>query len=457
MSQSRVTAIILAAGKGTRMKTTLPKVLHPVAGEPLIFRPIRACQQAGIDEIRIVVGYGKDLVTRAIEPLGALSFVQDQQKGTAHAVKSAQVETIEGTVVILNGDHPLISVSDIKYFIEEFRNSEADLAVVTCELENPGSYGRVIRQYGQVVAIVEAKDASADALEIKEVNTGLYVARAEILEKYLAEIDSSNVQQEFYLTDLIEICNEHKKRVVAIKGGHHVSSGVNSQHELSQASKEIFMKKNQSLMDEGVIIVDPACTYIEETVNVGASTVIYPGVYLKGKTKIGSYCVIEPHSMIVDSHLADNVEIKSSSYIEGSKVGSNCTVGPFARLRPDTELAEDVKIGNFVETKKVKLAKGVKASHLTYLGDAEVGEGTNIGCGTITCNYATDKKKYKTVIGKNVFVGSDTQFVAPIQIGDNSVIGSGSTITKDVPANALAVARGKQFIKENYVTKKKEG
>ena len=453
--EQRVTAIILAAGKGTRMKTTLPKVLHPVAGLPMILRPIAVCYECGIEDIRIVVGHGKELVTRVITPTGALAFVQMAQLGTGDAVKSADIESLDGTVLILNGDHPLLTADDIKSFVREFRDSKAALAVVSTELPDPGSFGRIVRHKGDLRAIVEAKDASADTLEIKEVNTGIYVVKSEILQEYLGEIKSYNKQNEYYLTDLVGVCQENGEKVVAIKGSAHVAFGVNSQKELSQASKMVFKKKVEALQEAGVIIIDAEATYIEDSVEVGSAAVLYPGVYLKGKTKIASYCVIEPHCMIIDSEIGEHTEVKASSYIEGAKIGKQCAIGPFARLRPETELADEVKIGNFVETKKVKLAKGVKASHLTYLGDAEVGENTNIGCGTITCNYAVDKKKYKTVIGKDVFVGSDSQFVAPVTVGDGAVIGSGSTITKNVPAGALAVARAHQVVKENY-TKKKE-
>lgn len=450
MSENRTTAIILAAGKGTRMRSALPKVLHPVAGEPMILRAIRACHDAGTDDVRVVVGHGKELVSQVIEPTRAKAYVQVAQRGTADAVKSADTDSLEDVVIILNGDHPLLTGQDIKRFLGDFREEKAAIAVISTVLEDPGSFGRIIRHKGELRAIVEVKDASSDTLTIREVNTGIYIARAEVLQEYLPLIESNNNQNEFYLTDLISICQENGEKVIAITGSAHVAFGVNSQEELSRASKQVFNKKIKSLLESGVTIIDPDNTYVEESVEVGASTVIYPGVYLKGKTKIASFCVIEPNCMIIDSDLAEHVQVKASSYIEGAKIGKQCTIGPFARLRPETELGEDVKIGNFVETKKVKLAKGVKASHLTYLGDAEVGENTNIGCGTITCNYAVDKNKYKTIIGKDVFVGSDSQFVAPITVGDGAVIGSGSTITKDVPAKALAVARGKQVIKENY-------
>lgn len=453
MNEARLSAIILAAGKGTRMKSSLPKVLHPVAGQPMILRAIQACRDAGVEDIRVVVGHGKELVQQVIEPTGARAFVQTHQLGTADAVKAADVASLEGTVLILNGDHPLLGAEDLKDFLGEFKEQGAAVAVVTVELDDPGSFGRIVRSGGSLRAIVEAKDASPETLKIHEVNTGLYLVKASALQEYLPQIDNNNKQQEFYLTDLIEIALESQQRVIGIKGNSRVAFGVNSQMELAQANKEVFRKKARALMEEGVIILDPENTYIEDGVKVGASTMIYPNVFLKGRTTVGSFCVIEPGCFILDSELAEHVEVKANSYLESAKVGSGCAVGPFARLRPETVLEQDCKIGNFVELKKAKLGKGVKASHLSYLGDAEIGEDTNVGCGTITCNYAADRKKYKTVIGKNVFVGSDSQFVAPITVGDNAVIGSGSTITKDVPSGALAVARGKQFTKENYTPK----
>lgn len=449
--KEKLNVIILAAGKGTRMKTPLPKVLHPVAGVPMIHNSIRAAQSSGASEIRVIVGYQGQMVKQVVEPLGAVCFFQQEQLGTAHAVKSAQIENLEGIVVILNGDHPLIEGVDLLNFVKEFKQSKADLAVVTCEMDDPGQMGRIVRHHGQIKAIVEAKDASVDTLNIKEINTGIYVVDADILKDYLPKIKNFNAQKEYYLTDIVSLCLEDQCKVIAIKADKKVAVGVNSQEELAKATRLVFLRKAKKLMDEGVIFLNPKATYVEETVEIGAGSVIYPNVFLRGKTKIGSFTVIESNSFISDSEIANSVQVKAGSYIEKSKVHDQCSVGPYARLRPETELLSEAHIGNFVELKKVKFGKKSKAGHLTYLGDAEIGEDVNIGCGTITCNYAVDRKKYKTKIGNGVFVGSDTQFVAPIEVGDNAVIGSGSTITKDVPAQALAVARGKQFIKENYV------
>jgi bifunctional UDP-N-acetylglucosamine pyrophosphorylase/glucosamine-1-phosphate N-acetyltransferase len=453
---NKLTMIILAAGKGTRMKSPLPKVLHPVAGRPMIEKVIAASKKAGATDLRIIVGHGQALVRTVVEPLGVHCFAQAAQLGTADAVKSAQVDNIEGDVVIMNGDHPLIEAEDILKFVKMFRDEKCDLAVVTAVVKKPGEFGRVIRQKGELKAIVEAKDASADTLKIREINTGIYIAKAKVLGDYLPEIKNQNSKQEYYLTDLISLCLEDQCKVMAIKASPKVAVGVNTQEELARATKLIFRRKARRLMEEGVLMIDPDSTYIEESVQVGPGTVIYPNVFLRGQTKIGSFTVIEPQVFISDSEVADSVQVRAGSYFEQATIAARAMVGPYARLRPQTFIGEEAHVGNFVEMKKVKFGKKSKAGHLTYLGDAEIGEDVNIGCGTITCNYAADKNKYQTKIGDRVFVGSDTQFVAPIVVGDDAVIGSGSTITKDVPARALAVARGKQFVKENYVSKKEE-
>ncbi len=452
----KLTVIALAAGKGTRMKSPLPKVLHPVAGRPMIEKVIQASKQASAAEVRVIVGHGQNLVRQVVEPMGVACYVQDEQLGTAHAVRCAKPETIEGDVVIMNGDHPLIEASDIKDFLRIFREEKCDLAVVTAVVKNPGEFGRIVRNRGELVAIVEAKDASAETLKINEINTGIYVVKASILAEYLPKISNNNAKKEFYITDLISLCIQDKCQVQAIKSTPKVAVGVNNQVELAKATRLLFKRKAMRLMEEGVLMIDPRTAYIEDSVEVGAGTVIYPNVFIRGRSKIGSFTVLESNVFISDSEVGDSVQVRGGSYLESAKLHNKVSVGPYARLRPETEIFEEAHVGNFVEMKKVKFGKKSKAGHLTYLGDAEVGEEVNVGCGTITCNYAADRKKYKTKIGNRVFVGSDTQFVAPIEIGDDAVIGSGSTITKSVPANALAVARGKQFVKENYVSKASE-
>ena len=452
-----ISIIILAAGNGTRMKSSLPKVLHPVAGRPMIERVIREAQRLNPEEIRVVVSPGTSLVVDAVQGLGATVYYQREQKGTADAVRAANPETMEGNVLIINSDHPLIRYEDLKEIQEAFIEHELDLAVVTCELENPGSYGRIVRWKDQIKAIVEAKDASHDTLKIKEVNTGIYMVNAEVLKGLLPEIKNNNAQNEYYLTDLITLALEAQLSVDGVKTKPHMAQGVNTQKELALASKEIFKRKADQLMEAGVTVMDPDNTYIEESVEVGAGSVIYPNTFLRGKTQIGTHCVIEPGVWIENSVIENEVRILFGSHLDSAKIAKNAQVGPYARLRPGTELAEECKVGNFVEMKKVKFGKGSKASHLSYLGDATIGENVNIGCGTITCNFAVDGKKYHTDIGNNVFIGSDSQLVAPVKVGSDAVIASGSTITKDVPAKALAFGRARQEIKENYTPKKPKG
>lgn len=447
------TAIILAAGKGTRMNSALPKVLHPVAGKPMISRVIASCKKSGISDIRVVVGHGSSLVKTVLEPEGVTFYEQKQQLGTADAVRSAQPETIDGNIIILNGDHPMIESHDIEGFIRDFKEQKLDIGLVTTILKEPGDFGRVVRNGGELYAIVEAKDASAEAKKIKEVNTGIYLTRAAILNLLLPEVKSENQKKEYYLTDIISLGIEERKKVKTIPGAKNVSMGVNNQVELAKATKLVFKGHMKKLLENGVMIIDPKNTYIEETVEVGPGTIIYPGSYLKGKTTIGKFCMIETNTFIVDTTIEDSVQIRSGSYLESSIIRAKCSIGPYARIRPDSELAEDVHIGNFVEVKKSKLGKHTKAAHLAYIGDAEIGESTNIGCGTIFVNYMPNKSKHKTKVGDNCFIGSDVQLIAPIEIGSGATLGAGSVITKSVPANALAVTRATQIVKENYKPK----
>lgn len=447
----QLTAIVLAAGRGTRMKSPLPKVLHPVAGEPMILRVIKNLQKAGASECRVVVGYAQNLVKQVIESTGVGLFVQAAQNGTADAVRSAQVESIEGDVIIVNGDHPLVEAEELARLVKVFREEKLDLAVVSCELRNPKEFGRVIRQNGQLITIVEARDASMETMKIKEINTGIYLVKSEVLKEYLPLIQNKNAKQEYYLTDLISLAIQGQERVQAIKTkSKRLAFGVNSMSELALANQLAYRKKLAQLMDAGVMVLDPGHTYVEESVEVGSGTVIYPNVHLRGRTRVGSFVVLEPGVYVTDSTIGDSTQVRAGTYIEKSKISAKVTLGPFARLRPETEIAEEAHIGNFVELKKVKFGKRSKAGHLTYLGDADVGDDVNVGCGTITCNYAVDKKKYKTKIGDRVFIGSDSQFVAPVEVGNDAIIGSGSTITKDVPPRALGIARAKQANIENY-------
>ncbi|CAN5583660.1 bifunctional UDP-N-acetylglucosamine diphosphorylase/glucosamine-1-phosphate N-acetyltransferase GlmU [soil metagenome] len=445
-----LSVIVLAAGKGTRMKSPLPKVLHPVVGQPMVGRVLNAAKAAGARELRVVVGHGESLVRRVIEPFGAIAFQQKEQKGTADAVLSADPGSMNGTVLILSGDTPLIEASDLLKIISEFNDLRADVAVVTAELKTPGSLGRIVRQKGELKAIVEAGDAGPETLKIREINSGTYIAKASVLAGLLAQVKPNNSKGEFYLTDIVSIGIEDGLKVVAIKARPAMAYGVNTQEELARASRVVFTRNRKKLMESGVVMIDPATVYAEDEVVVGSGTVIYPNVYLRGASKIGNYCVLEPGVHIISSSVADSTHIKAGCYFENAVVGEKVQVGPYARLRPGTSVGREAHIGNFVELKKTIFGARSKAGHLTYLGDATVGEDVNIGCGTITCNFAADRKKYETIIGNGAFIGSDVQFVAPIKIGEGAVVASGSTITEDVPAKALAVARGRQVNKPGW-------
>jgi len=432
------------------MASPLPKVLHPVCGVPMIQRVIQACQEAGVQQIRVVVGHGAQLVRSVVEPLGVQTFVQSNQAGTGDAVRAAKVEDLHGDVMILNGDHPLIRAQDLIQFRQEFRDSRADVAIVSCEMNPDNAFGRIVRHNGAVRAIVEVKDASSDTMKIREVNTGIYLLQAETLQDYLPRLTNRNSKGEYYLTDLISMAVEDQCRVSAIRAKPAVAFGVNTQLELAKANRILFRQKAKSLMESGVLMLDPWSARIEPSVEIASGAVIHGAVHLKGQTKIGAFTSIEPNCMLSDCEVGEAVTVRAFSYLEKCKIANRASIGPFARLRPETEIGENAHVGNFVEMKKVKFGAGAKAGHLTYLGDAEVGSETNIGCGTITCNYATDHKKYKTKIGNRVFVGSDTQFVAPVEIGDDAIIASGSTVTENVPARALAIARARQVNKENF-------
>lgn len=446
-------AIVLAAGQGTRMKSPLPKVLHPVAGRPMIERIVRAVQGAGASEVRLVVGHGQALVKPMVESLKVQCFEQKEQRGTAHAVRSAHPESLEGSVLILNGDHPLVTPEDLVEFMRIFNEEKLDLALVTAVVKKPGDLGRVVRQKGEIRAIVEARDASAETLKIKEVNAGIYILKPEALRKLLPKIKSENAKQEYYLTDLVYLAMEEGLRVQTILGKKSVAFGVNTQAELSRATQFIFRRKSQTLMESGVMVLNPKATYVEDSVKIGPGSVLYPNCFIRGKTEIGSFCVVEPHAFISECHLGDSVQIRAGSYLEGAEVKSRAVVGPYARLRPQADIGEEAQVGNFVEVKNATLGKKSKAAHLAYIGDAELGENCNVGCGTVFVNYMPNKEKHKTTVGDRVFVGSDVQLVAPLKIGDDAVLGAGSVITKDVPSGALAVTRAKQIIKENYLPK----
>ena len=445
----KLKTLILAAGKGTRMKSELPKVLHKVNGIPMVKKIMNILESLKSEENILVLGHKKELVT---ETLGDVKYVvQEEQLGTGHAIMMAtdELKDYDGDVMVVCGDTPLLREETLDKLWEKHRNSGAATTVLTSIYENPFGYGRIVKENGLVKAIVEQKDATPEQAAVKEVNAGVYCFDSKKLFDALGKIDNNNKNGEYYLTDVIGIHVNQGERVESYILEDNVEIlGVNSKVELATAARVLRERKNQKLMEEGVILIDPASTYVEESVVVGEDTTLYPGVHLQGETVIGRNCEILGDTRIVDSKIGDDVIIERS-VVEESIVDSKVTMGPYAHIRPQSHLKEGVHIGNFVETKKSILEPGVKAGHLAYLGNAHIGKKTNIGAGTITCNY-DGKNKFNTTIGEEAFIGSDTMLVAPVEIGDGALIGAGSVITKDVPARALAVARGKQIIKKEW-------
>ena len=443
-------SIIMAAGKGSRMMSELPKVIHLAHSKPMVVRIIDALNALDVEENILILGHKREKV---LEVLGNdISYViQEEQLGTGHAVKQAEekIKNYNGDILIINGDIPLIQKETLVNFYNEYKKENADGIVLTAIFDNPFSYGRIFKENDRVLKIVEEKEANEEQKKIKEVNAGVYIFKAQHLAYALGKINNNNEKGEYYLTDVIEILASENKKIISYSLEDSMEiQGVNSKVELALVSRVLRERKNKSLMESGVILIDPATTYIDDEVKIGKDTVIYPNVTIQKNTEIGENCEILSGTRIIDSKILNNVRIENS-VIEESIIENGVTIGPFAHLRPKSHLKENVHIGNFVETKKSTLEKGVKAGHLTYLGDAHVGEKTNIGAGTITCNY-DGKNKFKTEIGENVFIGSDTMLVAPVNVGANALVGAGSVITKDVPNNSLAVSRSKQIIKEGW-------
>lgn len=446
----KLKTLILAAGKGTRMKSELPKVIHEVNGIPMISKIIKVLEILKPEENILILGHKKEEVLKVVGE-NADYVVQTEQLGTGHAVLQAKdkLKDYDGDVMILCGDTPLLREETLKELYKFHKDTDSATTILTSIYDNPFGYGRIVKENGLVKAIVEEKEADAEIKKIKEVNAGVYCFKGRELFEALSKITNNNEKGEYYLTDVIGIQVGEGKQVQSYVLSDNIEIlGVNSKVELAQASKVLRDRKNIELMEKGAILIDPATVYIEEDVEIGRDTIIYPGAVLQGKTVIGENCQILGASRIVDSILRNNIKVESS-VIEDSILENGVTIGPFAHLRPKSHLKEKVHIGNFVEVKKSVLEKGVKAGHLTYLGDAQIGEDTNIGAGTITCNY-DGKNKFKTIVGKNSFIGSDSMLVAPVIIGENALVGAGSVITKDVPDNSLAVSRSKQIIKNDW-------
>ncbi|WYP26622.1 bifunctional UDP-N-acetylglucosamine diphosphorylase/glucosamine-1-phosphate N-acetyltransferase GlmU [Alkalihalobacillus sp. FSL W8-0930] len=444
-------AVILAAGQGTRMKSKLYKVLHPVCGKPMVQHVSDALNQVGFDETVIVVGHGADSVKAQLGE-DFHYVLQAEQLGTGHAVLQADelLKDKKGITVVLAGDTPLLTGETIDALIKEHQAKQAKITVLTALAEDPTGYGRVIRgANGLVERVVEHKDANAEEQKVREINTSTYCFDNELLFQALKQVGNQNAQGEYYLPDVIEILQKQGEVIAAYQSPTFSETfGVNDRVALSEAESIMKNRINERWMRAGVTIIDPAQTYISSEATIGQDTVIYPGASIQGASVIGSECVIGANSEIKDSVIADFVEVKQS-VIHDSKVESRVTIGPFAHIRPGSALGEDVRIGNFVEVKKSSLARGSKAAHLSYVGDAEVGQNVNLGCGTITVNY-DGVNKHQTTIADGAFIGSNSNLVAPVHIGENALVAAGSTITEDVPHQALSIARARQVNKENY-------
>ena len=454
-----VAALILAAGKGTRMKSDLVKVMHPLGGLPMITWPIKAARAAGATSVVLVTGHQGERIREHFADAPDVTFaVQEEQLGTGHAVACAAplLQGFGGRVLILCGDVPLIRAATLQAMLSCHDARQAVVTVLTAHAANPYGYGRVVkREGGRILRIVEEKDASEEEKEITEINTGIYCVEADFLFAAVSGLKNDNVQGEYYLTDIVELGVERGELCLsfAVADAEEVI-GVNDRVQLAVAGKVLRRRINETLMLAGVTIIDPESTYIEEGVAVGMDTVIHPNVHIAAPTAIGSGCLIEPSAVIRGCRIGDGVTVKAGTVMTEAILHDGVAVGPMAHLRPGSELREHVKIGNFVETKKIVMGEGSKASHLTYLGDAVIGRNVNIGCGTITCNY-DGVRKHQTVIADDVFVGSDVQFVAPVTIGRNSLIAAGTTVTRDVPPDSLALARTPQVNKEGWKLKKK--
>jgi bifunctional UDP-N-acetylglucosamine pyrophosphorylase/glucosamine-1-phosphate N-acetyltransferase len=450
--------VILAAGQGTRMKSRLPKVLHPIAGRPMIEYVLRTARSLSPSSITLIVGHQADVVQRRLEEQGDLRFArQEPQRGTAHALQQAEASLAgeTGTLVMLSGDVPLLSSATLRRLLDAHQGASAAATVVTANVERPYGYGRIVRVDGRIARIVEERDASPAERAIREINSGIYAFDLAPLWEALRGIASANAQGEYYLTDLVGIYNRRGLPVEAlVLDSADETRGINSRSELAEVSRIVRQTKNEELMAAGVTIVDPATTYIGDGVEVGPDTVIHPGVILEGRTRIGAACEIHAHVRICDSDLADRVTVNNFCLIVGTRVADGASVGPFAHLRPDTVVGQGARIGNFVELKKTTLGPGSKANHLSYLGDATIGARVNVGAGTITCNY-DGERKHQTVIEDGAFIGSDTQLIAPVTVGRGAYVGAGSSITEDVPPGALGIARGRQTNVEGWVDRKK--
>lgn len=455
MANSDLAIVILAAGKGTRLKSALAKVLHRAGGRPLVEHVVRSCQPLKPREIVAVVGHQADDVTAAVQPLDVKTVLQEPQRGTGHAMLVAR-RAIPGRAkmaIILPGDAPLIRTETIAALARAHSESGAAATILSAEIENPSGYGRIVRKEdGSVAAIVEDPALTTEQRAIREINSSIYCFSLEKLWPCLATLKPQNVHRELYLTDAIAVLRGKGEKVQAVLASDPDEVlGCNTRADLAEVDAVFRRRKRAALMDAGVTMELPETILVDAEVTVGADSRLEPGVQLLGKTRIGANCTIRTGSILSDAVLGDNVLVKPYTIISASQLAEGTQAGPFAHLRDGARLEENARVGNFVEVKKSVLGEGVKSMHLTYLGDAHVGSGTNIGAGTITCNY-DGVNKNPTVIGKRVFIGSDTALVAPVRVGDGAYVGAGSVITKNVPPDALGLARGQQVNKLGWAT-----
>ena len=446
--------VILAAGQGTRMRSALPKVLHPIAGQSMLGHVVQTARSLQPDSIQVVIGHGAELVREQLAADDVSFVVQSEQLGTGHAVAQAVPYLKAENILVLYGDVPLIEATTLDSLLKQL--SADSMALLTVNLDNPAGYGRIVRNSaGAVQAIVEHKDANSEQLKICEGNTGILAAPRASLTDWLSRLSNSNAQGEYYLTDIIAMAVADDLRVATVTASDAMEvQGANDRLQLSELERHYQQRAARHLMAQGVTLLDPVRFDLRGEVSVGRDILIDVNVILEGRVEIADNVSIGPNCVIKDSILRAGAVIKANSHLDGADIGEGADCGPFARLRPGTVLAARAHVGNFVELKNTHLGQGAKAGHLTYLGDSEIGARTNIGAGTITCNY-DGANKFKTVMGEDVFIGSNTSLVAPLHLGDGSTTGAGSTITADIPAQALAIGRGRQRNLENWPRPKK--
>lgn len=462
-----ISSIVMAAGLGKRMRSKRAKVLHPVAGRPMVWYMASLARRVSDGNVVVVVGHQGDQVKafldqekQALDPLDIA--IQNKQLGTGHAVQQSKSvllpkgKPVAELCLILNGDTPLLTQATVERLIAQHQKTKATVTILTTELDDPQGYGRVMRRpNGQVVKVVEDKDATAEEKANQEINVGTYVVNSTFLFKALDELKPNNAQGEYYLTDIIGLAVAQGLRVGGMKTADSAECfGVNSREHLAFAEQVMRQRIRSHWLLSGVTMIDPSTTFIDDTAEIGQDTVLYPGVMIEGMTHIGSETIVRSNSRLTNSVVGNRVMVEDHSILDGAVVEEEATIGPYARLRPGAVIRTKAKVGNFVELKNVELGKGAKANHLAYLGDATIGKDVNIGAGTITCNYDGYRKE-RTVIEDRVFIGSDTQLVAPVTVGEGAVVAAGSTVTHDVPADALALSRSEQVNREGWAERRR--